>query len=50
MNWKLFLINSRQKINSIKEFDDGQLEPIDYCAIFEKHFEQIFKRTSTETL
>ena len=43
MNWNLFLINSWQKINSIKELDDGQLEPTDYCAIFEKYFEQIFK-------
>ena len=50
MNWDIFLINSRQKINSIEELDYDQLRPTDYCAIFEKHFEQIFKRTSTETL
>lgn len=43
MSWDIVLFNSRQKINSVEEVDDSQLEPTDFCTVFENHFEQIIK-------
>ncbi len=44
MSWDVVLFNSSQKINSIEEMDESQLEPIDFCSLLEKHFEQIIKK------
>ena len=41
MSWEIILFNSRQKINSLEEVDESQLEPTDFCAVFEDHFEKI---------
>ena len=43
MSWDIVLFNSRQKINSVEEMDDSQLEPTDFCAVLENHFKQIIK-------
>jgi hypothetical protein len=41
MSWDIVLFNSRQKINSVEELDDSQLEPTDFCRVFENHFKQV---------
>lgn len=43
MSWDIVLCNSRQKITSVEEVDDTQLEPTDFCAVFESHFTEIIK-------
>ncbi len=43
MSWDIFLFNSKQKISSIEELDDTQLEPTDFCTAFENHFDQVIK-------
>jgi len=43
MSWDIVLFNSRQKITSVEEVDDTQLEPTDFCAVFESHFSQIIE-------
>lgn len=43
MSWDLVLFNSRQKITSVEEVDDTQLEPTDFCAAFEDYFKEIVK-------
>ena len=43
MSWDLVLFNSKQKINSIEELDDAQLEPTNFCSALENHFDQIIK-------
>lgn len=43
MSWDIVLFNSRQKVKSVEEVDDNQLEPTNFCAVFEKRFEQIVK-------
>lgn len=43
MSWDIVLFNSRQKIESVEEVDETQLEPTDFCSVFEKHFDQIIK-------
>jgi len=43
MSWDIVLFNSRQKINSPEEVDESQLEPTDFCSVFENHFKQIIK-------
>jgi len=41
MSWDIVLFNSRQKITSVDEVDDTQLEPADFCSAFENHFKDI---------
>ncbi|HEU4470181.1 MAG TPA: hypothetical protein VFR58_03785 [Flavisolibacter sp.] len=41
MSWDIVLLNSRQKITSLEELDDTQLEPTDFCSAFESHFAEI---------
>jgi hypothetical protein len=43
MSWEIVLFNSRQKINSPEEVDETKLEPTDFCALFENHFEHIIR-------
>lgn len=43
MSWDIVLFNSRQKITSVEEVDDTQLEPIDFCSAFENNFTDIIK-------
>jgi hypothetical protein len=43
MSWDIVLFNSKQKINSVEEIDDTQLEPTGFCSALENHFEQIIK-------
>lgn len=43
MSWDIVLFNSRQKITSVEEVDDTQLEPIDFCSAFESNFTEIIK-------
>lgn len=43
MSWDIVLFNTKQKTDSIEDLDENQLNPIDFCAIFENHFERIHK-------
>ncbi|QTD37696.1 hypothetical protein JL193_16800 [Polaribacter batillariae] len=43
MSWDIVLFNSKQKIESIAELDENQLEPTDFCGILESSFDQIKK-------
>jgi hypothetical protein len=43
MSWDIVLFSSVQTITSFEDFDETQLIPIDFCAIFELHFENIKK-------
>lgn len=43
MSWDIVLFNSRQKIESPAEVDETQLEPTDFCSVFENHFAEIVK-------
>ena len=43
MSWDIVLFNSKQKINSIEELDESQLEPTDFGSVFENHFKEIIK-------
>ena len=43
MSWDVILFNSKQKINSVQELDESQLEPTDFCSVLEKHFHQMEK-------
>ena len=43
MSWDIVLFNSKQKINSIEELDDTQLEPTDFCSVLENYFDQVIK-------
>ena len=43
MSWDIVLFNSRQKIESPEEVDETQLEPTDFCSVFENHFAEIVK-------
>ena len=43
MSWGIVLFNSRQKIESVEEVDETQLEPTDFCSLIEKQFDQIVK-------
>src|SRR5262245_8436463 len=50
MSWDIVLFNSRQKINSIDELDEIQLEPTDFCSVFEKHFDTIVNDDNHRTI
>lgn len=43
MSWDVVLFNSKQKISSIEELDDTQLEPTDFCSALENHFIHVIK-------
>ena len=43
MSWDIVLFNSKQKINSVAELDETQLEPTDFSGILETSFNQIKK-------
>jgi hypothetical protein len=43
MSWDIVLFNSKQKINSVEELDETQLEPTDFCSVIEDHFSNIVK-------
>lgn len=43
MSWDIVLFNSRKKIESPEEVDEAQLEPTDFCSVFENHFDEIVK-------
>ncbi|AWX46188.1 hypothetical protein HME9304_03220 [Flagellimonas maritima] len=43
MSWDIVLFNSRQKIESVAELDENQLEPTDFCGILESSFDRIKK-------
>jgi len=44
MSWNIVLFNSKQKIDSVESVDEAQLEPTDFCSVFEDHFQQIIKK------
>jgi len=41
MSWDVVLFNSKQKINSVTELDETQLESTDFSGILEKSFDRI---------
>jgi hypothetical protein len=43
MSWDIVLFNSRQKIKSVAELDENQLEPTDFSGILENSFDRIEK-------
>ena len=43
MSWDIVLFNSKQKIGSISELDETQLEPTDFTGILESSFDRIKK-------
>jgi hypothetical protein len=43
MSWDIVLFNSKQKINSVAELDENQLEPTDFSGILETSFNRINK-------
>lgn len=44
MSWDIVLFSSRQKIQSVEELDEMQLEPTDFCAVLESHCNDIERR------
>jgi hypothetical protein len=43
MSWDIVLFNSSKKIENLEEVDLAQLEPTDFCAVLESHFDEIVK-------
>ena len=43
MSWDIVLFKSKQKIESVAELDENQLEPTDFSGILESSFDQIKK-------
>lgn len=43
MSWDIVLFNSKQKIESVAELDENQLEPSNFTGILENSFVQIEK-------
>ncbi len=43
MSWDIVLFNSKQKIHSLVELDENQLEPTDFSWVLEKSFDQLKK-------
>jgi len=41
MSWDIVLFNSKEKITSVAELDENQLEPTDFSGILESSFDQI---------
>ena len=43
MSWDIVLFNSRQKISTVAELDEKQLEPTDFAEVLENSFDRIKK-------
>ena len=43
MSWDIILFNTKQKIDSIEDVDESQLESIDFTQILESSFNDIVK-------
>lgn len=43
MSWDIVLFNSKQKIESVTELDENQLEPTDFDGILQNSFDRIKK-------
>ena len=43
MSWDIFLFSTKQKVNSIEDLDESQFTSINFCDVFEKHFQKINK-------
>ena len=43
MSWDIILFNTKQKIDSIEDVDENQLESIDFTQILESSFTEIVK-------
>ena len=43
MSWDIILFNSKQKIESVAELGESQLEPTDFSGILENSFDRIKK-------
>lgn len=43
MSWDIVLFNSKEKIASVTELDENQLEPTDFTGILENSFDRINK-------
>ena len=43
MSWDIVLFNSKQKINSVAELDENQLESTNFSGILENSFDEIKK-------
>ena len=43
MSWDIVLFNSKQKISSVAELDENQLEPTDFSGLLENSFDRIKK-------
>src|SRR4030095_14625212 len=43
MSWDIVLFNSKQKIKSVEEIDEDQLEPTDFCNALENSFDKVVK-------
>ena len=43
MSWDIFLFSTKQKVNSIEELYESQFTSINFCDVFEKHFQKINK-------
>ncbi len=43
MSWDIVLFNSKQKIESVAELNENQLEPTDFTGILENSFDRIKK-------
>jgi hypothetical protein len=41
MSWDIVIFSSKQKIDSLEELDKELLVPVDFCAVLEKHFDNI---------
>ena len=44
MSWDIVLFSSKQKIESVAELDENQLEPTDFDTILEQSFDRIKKK------
>ncbi|RYC51207.1 hypothetical protein [Flagellimonas olearia] len=44
MSWEIILFNSTQKINSVVELDENQLEQTNFSGILESSFDRINKK------
>ena len=41
MSWDIVLFNSKQRINSVADLDENQLESTDFSEILESSFDRI---------
>ena len=50
MSWDIVLFSCKQEIQSVEEIDEIQLEPIDFCSVFDGHFNQIEQDDNHRTI